>query len=427
MTQIHQDIIGKNLDAARALGAEKEFIANRAMKQDGKAVVFSFFGEWARTKLDRNAVHDLRGEMHPSKPSALWQADSALINLAGSLSVSRISALEIPISEHSSRIEEARDTVVRDIRPYIIEKEKQEQKELLVKLESNQIRFASEKERFELLEATKERLRALAPESRQARPQYTRALKSLRNFCQVIIESMESAEEIVMKDLILNGSISFVETMMEPVETSWKGIPGRSEDLPREKPEDQTGIDRLKTISEHLNIKIEAIDAKQFKRLEKIATQPIIKEILERHESGDLPRDGSIFFFLDSDRPLLRIDACEKPKPRPGQSKESAIRHAVKTPEFLDISRLDKGIGPDGAGLFRFAEMTDRIVGAIILTPVVQDGQIVKLPGMKKPKRQVKELIGEVPECIEPTMSYGAVLNKFRPKIEKLLADKLMY
>lgn len=438
MSQIHQDLSNKSLEAnanlSNSLGSTMESAMNgdRASQVrsngQGKQIVFSFFGEWTRAKSDISSSHILH-----SKPKALWHAENALINVASSLTVARITKLDNGSKSAKQEdsldqiLEEARAEAKEDIRPYLLEKEKQNLKELLIKIESNQLKFESEKERFETLEDTKESLRNIALDMRKARPQYTRALKSLRNCAKTIVKTLEQIEDIDARKLIAESSVTFLHEMMEPVETSWKGITGKSEDLNREMPEGMSFVERLIQIRDHLSLKIDAIDAKQFRRLEKIANHPIFSEIIERHAKGDLPEDGSIFFFIDSMRPMLRVDACQNPKPRPGQSKESAIRHAVKTPEFLDIKRLDKGIGPDGAGLFRFAELTDRIIGAVVLTPVTQDGKIVRLPGMKKPKRQVNELIGTVPDCIEPTMSYGAVLNKFRPNIEKLLAEKLMH
>lgn len=441
MTQIHQDISSNSLQGGSLnetnVSVEKAISSQEETKpQRSRQDVHSFFGEWTRSNSSHELVNTQTArqiELHPSapdsvKPKALWQADTALISVASSLTVAKAPRVDAgqTVGEWSRIVEEARELVCKDIRPYILEKEKQQHKELLIKLESNQIHFASEKERFELLESTKESLRGVAQEMRKARPQYTRALKSLKHFADKVIEASRTQEDAAIRAMLLDGSVTFLEEMMNPVETSWKGIPGKSEDLPRTRTEDEDALTRLNNIKEHLSLKIEAIDAKQFRRLEKVASHPVIKEIIDRHASGDLPREGSIIFFMDNERPLLRIDACSNPKPRPGQSRESAIQHAVKTPEFLDIKRLDKGIGPDGAGLFRFAELSDRIIGAVILTPVIQNGETVKLPGMKKPKRQVNEKIGEIPECVEDSMSYGAVLNKFRPKIEKLLAEKLM-
>ena len=400
--------------------------------------VLSFIDHWPKNGI---AAGQIRTASEPAvvtesvKPISLFKADSALINVASSLTVSKMSQLKAPESEIDKKISElddkiketinlAKEEVEKSIKPYILEQAKQEQKELLIKIESSQLKFNSEKERMELLEATKESIREIATQSRNQKPQYTRALKSLRDLVSVTVKCTKLIDDNDLKEFVMEDCLFFVEDMMDPVETSWKGIPGRSEDLPREKPEEMSLLNRLISIKEHLHLKIEAIDAKQFRRLQKVAEHPIFAQIIEMHASGKLPKKGSIFFFLDSDRPALRIDACSNPKTRPGQSKESAIKHAVKTPEFLDVERLDKGIGPDGAGLFRFAEMTDNIIGAVVLAPVIEDGTVVKLPGMSKPKRQVHEKIGSVPDSVDLGMSYGAVLNKFRPQIEKLLAER---
>lgn len=424
----HSDISEQSMKGK--LMAHDENISSRRSSSES---VLRFIDHWSMSK---GALRDGSSiSMDEAKPSNLFHADNKLINIASSLSVSKIVKLEarrkaiqeITIDldkEIKQEIDDAKSRVANSLRPYFLEKEKQEKKDLLIKIESSQIRFQSEKERMELLEQTKDSLREIAGQMRQARPQYTKALKSLAGFASLIIRKSKMVEDMEVKEAFLEDSICFLEEMMDPVETSWKGIPGRSEDLPRIKDESVSSVERAEQIRIHLNHKIEAIDAKQFKRLEQVATHPVFAEILRRHKEGTLPQDGSIFFFMDSGRPVLRIDACSNPRPRPGQSKDSAIKHAVKTPEFMDINRLDKGIGPDGAGLFRFAELTERIQGAVILAPVIQNGQEVKLPGMSKPKRQARELIGSTPDCITVDMSYGAILNKFRSKIEKLLADR---
>lgn len=460
MTQIHPNTSNRNLNMANVFSRSMQMdkMINETSVRDGSSCVdnkniiaqsmtmksikgtgsngkvLSFIDHWPKGDLSQMKSQPILIE-ESVKPISLFKADAALINVAKSLTVSKMSQLKTPQSdidekyfeiddEIRSIIESSKVTVEKAIKPYILEQAKQEQKELLIKIESSQLKFDSEKERMELLEATKESIREIASQSRNQRPQYTKALKSLRDMAGTAVKCSKEIDAKEMKEFMLEDALFFIEDMMDPVETSWKGIPGRSEDLPKDKPDNMSVTNRLISIKDHLHLKIEAIDAKQFRRLEKVADNPVFAQIIEMHKEGKLPSDGSIFFFLDCKRPALRIDACSNPKTRPGQSKESAIRHAVKTPEFLDIQRLNKGIGPDGAGLFRFAELTESIVGAVVLAPVVQDGVAVKLPGMSKPKRQVQDKIGSVPDCVDMGMSYGAVLNKFRPQIEKLLAER---
>jgi len=319
------------------------------------------------------------------------------------------------VSKARLKAEHALEDALEALRPYALEQERLDAEKLINNIERQKLHPLA---CAELAEA-RVRLATAKDELRRNKPQYTKSLKALKRYAHLVLNYCKLEPDKIQARISSICAVEELERMMGPVETAWKGIPGRSLDLPRTIPAEMTEFERLEQIRDHLEVKVNAIDAKQNQRLEKIATHPVIEAILAKHDEGALPEEGSIFFFTTDGRPLYRIDA-NRPKPRPGQSIEDATRHATKTPEFIDIARLKGGFGPDGAGLFRFAELADLISGAVVLSPVIRDGKKVQLPGMSKPKRVVSETIGSVPEFIDAGMPYSAILNRFRRAAEDL-------
>ena len=106
----------------------------------------------------------------------------------------------------------------------------------------------------------------------------------------------------------------------------------------------------------------------------------------------------------------------------------SAEKHANNTPAFIDVAKIDRGLGPEGAGLWRFIGQENRIVGAAILQPVIKDGKLVELPGAKNRngeptiKKEVFRTIGDVPAEVTVNMAYGHLLNMLRSR--KITAER---
>ncbi|MBZ0189250.1 MAG: hypothetical protein K8F91_23600 [Candidatus Obscuribacterales bacterium] len=423
-----------------------------------------FFEHWLKsdqsicTKNEHYTLHpgksaiDLKAES--AMPKSLWQANATspdvnvLIEMASSLCGANSQSSEFrahllrgkenkdkesPLKEDACKevdstevirsrmkAEHALEDALQALKPYALEKECLEAQALIDNIQKQNVALAS----TELKEARARLLKAKG-ELRGNKSQYTKSLKALKKYAHLVVEYCKMEPDQIQAQISMICAVEEIERMMEPVETAWKGIPGKTADLPRVMPTDTNELARLEEIKKHLEVKVDAIDAKQTQRLENIATHPIIETILKKHDEGSLPEGGSIFFFTGEGRPLYRIDTSSRPRPRHGQSLEDAFKHATKTPEFIDIDRLKGGLGPDGAGLFRFADLIDAICGAVILTPVVRDGKMIQLPGMSKPKRVVAETIGIVPDFVTPGTPYSAILNRFRQVSETLLTDCL--
>lgn len=261
------------------------------------------------------------------------------------------------------------------------------------------------------------------------RPQYTRCLKTL-----LIFVSTAARYAKVDKDIARRGAI--LKNILKQTRESLKIIESGSDRAFINGSLDQHLISKRGTMplleEEELELtkmflesSISCIDAKQEKRLEMFATNPAIQNLLTAHENGAIPAQSSAILFLDSGRPFFRIDSCFIPKTRPGQSIQSALEHAARTPEFIDLERLGMGLGADGAGLFRFSSQIENITGCVILSPELSDGKPLIVPGMKHPKRLVSGIFGEVPEDIKIGLPYGTILNKFKDVSNLLLEERL--
>ncbi len=261
------------------------------------------------------------------------------------------------------------------------------------------------------------------------KPQYTRCLKTL-----LIFANTASRYAKVDKDIARRAAI--IRDILKQIRENLKVIEAGSDRAFINGSLDQHLIEKRGTLplleEEELDLtkafleaSISCIDAKQEKRLELFATNPAISALLDKYTKGELPPQSSAILILDSGRPFFRIDACFMPKQRPGQSLQSALEHAARTPEFIDLDRLNMGLGADGAGLFRFSNQIENITGCVILSPELADGKPVLLPGMKHPKRLVSAVLGEAPEDIVVGMPYSTILNKFK-NITNILLDERM-
>ncbi len=297
--------------------------------------------------------------------------------------------------------------------------------------------FADSQSRAHALEQAELRKARAQSELRDNSPKYAQTLKK---FCEFIcaaqrlcsLETDESKRESMFKD-----SLRRLEDLMMAIDNIWNGIPGRTPDLPRpahlqsSRTGDKTSIDlscqkeeeRIEQIRKHLMAKIDTVDGAQAKRVENVANNAVIKEMMVLHDAGNLPEDGSIIFFTREGLLLYQIELNAPKRLERAESAEAAQRHAENTPAFIDISRLKKGLGPDGAGIWRFIGQENRIVGAAVLRTVFKDGKPVELPGSRhgrkgEPmvKKQVEAVIGEVPDEVKVEMPYGNLLNAMRAK-----------
>lgn len=250
-------------------------------------------------------------------------------------------------------------------------------------------------------------------------PKYAQTLKRISNYAKAIEQAY-----ITDKDFPITESVKRLETLMEPIDHIWSPPPGsKAGELARPGRHGKTAEARLPDIQKHLESKIEHVDGNQSRRIGSVKENPTIKSILEMFDNGQLPEGGSIILTKGGDRGVFMQSELLKGNGGRGPVGVDAVqraKHAETTPVFIDIGRLENGIGTDGAGLFRLIGHEKNINGAIIFQPVMKDGHPVTLRGNGKGrpmiKKEVAMTIGDVPEVAKPGVVYGDLLNMLRPK-----------
>lgn len=268
------------------------------------------------------------------------------------------------------------------------------------------------------LETAENQLAKAKLELNGEQPKYAQTLKRISNYAK----SIEQAY-IADKDFPITEAVKKLETLMEPIDHIWSPPPGsKAGELARPGRHGKTAEMRLPDIQKHLEGKIEHVDGNQSRRIAPVKENPTIKSILEMFDNGQLPEGGSIILTKGGDRGVFMQSELLKGGGRgpAGVDAVQRAKHAETTPVFIDINRLENGIGPDGAGLFRLIGHEKDINGAIIFQPVIgKDGQPVTLRGNGKGKPMVKKevasVVGDVPEAAKPGVVYGDLLNRLRP------------
>jgi hypothetical protein len=150
----------------------------------------------------------------------------------------------------------------------------------------------------------------------------------------------------------------------------------------------------LQVLERHLGERSSLIDNDQESRIQNVANNLIFKEVLQR--AGEFPRDGAIFF--------LKSEQLVK-----GTNGSVAL--------MIDVPRLSKGLGKEGAGLFRFIGMEKEIDGAVVIKLKLKNGMPIPLkgsdPANPKYAKEVCELIGIAPEWLKVGMTFGEVVKRF--------------
>jgi len=297
-------------------------------------------------------------------------------------------------------------------------------------IESGCRRFSDPSQRQSVLEAAQaKKATADAALSVSGPPRYAQTLKKLHDFIRAAEACGRAETDDIKRCEFLRESLARLEELMVPIDKIWNGIPGKTQDLPRPgirgKGEAPISADvRMSQIKEHLEAKINTVDGAQAQRVSVVKDNITFKEILKLHEAGELPGEGSLVFFTNDGMLLYQAELKVSQRSTQARAKDaaSAQRHATNTPAFIDIARLDQGIGPEGAGLWRFIGQETRIIGAAVLRPAMKDGKLVELPGARNGrgepmvKKEVAMIIGEVPPEVNLNMAYGHLLNTLRAK-----------
>lgn len=277
-------------------------------------------------------------------------------------------------------------------------------------IESGRTKFADEGAKATALEDANVRLAKAKADMAQARqavglrdgdpPKYTQTLKALHKFAEESANYLATETQAGLRDAYVKDAVVKLDGMMSNIENVYNGIPGKMPDLPKPGARPRPGQPqqmpelRLQQITDHLKTRIENIDSKQNLRVTEVAKTEVFSKLMDMHKAGELPPDGSAIFFL-KDGTLLR-------------------QKGLNTPTFVDVARLEQGIGKEGAGLYRFIDVSKDLGGAVIIKPTLDGrGQPIKIRGSNIPKKEVVTTIGSVPAEITPGMPFGNLLNKF--------------
>lgn len=266
-------------------------------------------------------------------------------------------------------------------------------------------------------------------------PRYAQTLKKLVDYTKAV-EAYYQAEPVsATRDAVIKEAVAKVEELMSPIDNIWNGIPGKTPDLARPgmRAHGDRPIwpeERIQQIQQHLNAKINTVDNAQLQRISVVRDNVAFKELLKQHDAGELPQGGSVIFFTTDGTLLYQSELKVSQRSTQARAKDhaSAEKHANNTPAFIDVAKIDRGLGPEGAGLWRFIGQENRIVGAAILQPVIKDGKLVELPGAKNRngeptiKKEVFRTIGDVPAEVTVNMAYGHLLNMLRSR--KITAER---
>jgi hypothetical protein len=330
-----------------------------------------------------------------------------------------------PLDALSIKLERAFCDAERHARTFENQRIQRQAERDIIEIESGKRRFTTLAIKQEALESAKLKKTAADLSLRDSGPpRYAQTLKKLHDVT-AIIETVCKAES---NDMMMTDLVSRLEELMAPIDNIWNGIPGKTPDLARPSAriaESHVSMsERLAQIQKHLEAKINTVDGAQLQRISVVKDNKAFKEILRLHDAGELPKDGSLVFFTNDGLLLYQSELKVSQRSTQSRAKDaaSAERHANNTPAFIDVMRLSQGLGPEGAGLWRFIGQETRIVGAAVLRPVMKDGKPVELPGARNGrgetmvKKEVALTIGEMPPEVTTNMAYGHLLNTLRAK-----------
>lgn len=297
-------------------------------------------------------------------------------------------------------------------------------------IESGRRKFSSAADKERALSTSRDRKMSADASLRDGvPPRYAQTLKKLVDYTKAVEAYYQAEPNSATRDAVMKQAVAKVEELMAPIDNIWNGIPGKTPDLARpgmrvngERP--VWPEERILQIQQHLDAKINTVDNAQAQRIGVVKDNSAFQELLKQHAAGELPKGGSVVFFTDEGTLLYQSELKVSQRSTVARAKDhaSAEKHANNTPAFIDVAKIDRGLGPEGAGLWRFIGQENRIVGAAILQPVIKDGKPVELPGAKNRhgeptiKKEVFRTIGDVPAEVTVNMAYGHMLNMLRAK-----------
>ncbi|MBN8660930.1 MAG: hypothetical protein J0M35_11225 [Candidatus Obscuribacter phosphatis] len=228
---------------------------------------------------------------------------------------------------------------------------------------------------------------------------YTKAIKLVSRYASLEEQRLKHIGSSSEHHAVAQMAVCQTESMMDRLPHSFKG---KTNFLPERTPEGMSAARRLTELRRHLDERARMLDETRNQNLHSMAeTHPILKAIIERLESEELPSDGTLIIMSKKGHYMA---------PRGSMS-----------PHFIEVSRLRTGgVSADGGGFNRFMQDLEDICGAVIMRPIYDEhGKPLEVPGKpgSKPvyRKTVVDTIGEMPESIKPGVDFLFILRRFKP------------
>lgn len=281
---------------------------------------------------------------------------------------------------------------------------------------------------------------------------YARAIKAVCQYATIseAVAGLPSLD-LAWRAHYLSCAADNLAAFMSVIGNVYRGAPGNSVDLCCEENVQESAILKIVQIKDYLNTRISAMDTNQARRIQRVqeakvqlcnkmqdehlvelncASDEISQEItslgelleeLAKRTIDLLPNDAAIFFLS-----------------KKGTLLESAGDKGGTFLLAIDVIRLrESGLGPKGAGLYRFVGQESNIAAVVIVRPKYDSqGKPIELTRSKLNQRSYAKEIVEVLGCappiivelkpgaplemqVKPGMSFGNLLKHFRAPTDR--------
>lgn len=335
-----------------------------------------------------------------------------------------------------STADSALRTAQENIKPFNVDRELRTARHQKANMESGRIKFSTADQKTQALEEAEVRIAKATQDAKSAgHPRYAQTVRSLRDYAGAATDYIAREENPAARDAFAKQAVINLETLMPSVDNLYRAVNGSPGDLPRININASFDpYQRLGAIQDHLEGRINSIDANNLKRNSRLVQDnPVFAEL--QGQLKDLPSDGAIFFLnskgeivkgpmtyegklVGADGARYRMDAL-----KPDGTVTGADGSSVKvrtTYKAIDVQRWQKfGIDVNGAGMDRFKG--DDVTGAAIVRPKYDNaGKPIEIrkfskKGAGKPTiaKEVVGTVGDVPEGVTQGMSFGNLVKKF--------------
>lgn len=341
-------------------------------------------GGKAQARDGANRAADVSVSLNaPLKRPVMEEHDPAVLKAAGTGTAPVVIVLgnKTPATERvqlaKSEVERALEQAELAVKPFLLHRELKAAKADLAKGID--------------IESCQQKVSKIAAELQKCgQGKYAQTTKAIHYYASAVIKLLECEIEAGAKKQILTDSIKTVETLMCGPDNLYKGIPGKTPDIPRFQEKDVSETERLSQLELHLREKISKMDGDQAQRLRCVESLPVFVDLLNRTSViASRNHEDAILLFDDEGK---LIDA-----------------RAVKSDEECtdtEIARLcSNGIA----------------CGAIIVKRTFdEEGKAVELPernGVKMSRpvfaRMIEKVVGKVPATMIAGSSFDLANDAF--------------